>query len=99
MWDIQWMIKNLEKVNSFTLLGSFIYPTGDKYEGDWENDKKNGKGNIYHNSQVSSVMQMVRNMMEIGMTGRWMDLVFTHIQTVINMMVIGKMEGWKEKVT
>jgi hypothetical protein len=33
-------------VERFKFLGTMFYVGGDKYEGKWSNDKKNGKGKI-----------------------------------------------------
>ena len=36
---------------------------GDKYEGEWEDDKMNGKGNIYCYWYVHYTLTMVKNTM------------------------------------
>lgn len=34
------------KVNSLIIIGTFIYNNGDKYVGDWDQDKRSGNGNF-----------------------------------------------------
>lgn len=40
------MIKNKEKVYYFYIIakGTYYYACGDRYEGDWKDNKRNGKG-------------------------------------------------------
>ena len=41
------MIKFLLTSTFYVYLGIFTRSTGDKYEGEWKDDKKEGKGTIF----------------------------------------------------
>ena len=38
------MIRKMEKVHKMIIIGTFNYPNGDLYDGEWNNDKRDGKG-------------------------------------------------------
>ena len=44
MKDIGLKINELVKVNKSEILGDFYYSNGDKYEGDWVNGIREGRG-------------------------------------------------------
>ena len=39
----------MEKVKLISTVGTFYTAMGDKYDGEWKNGKKNGKGKVYSN--------------------------------------------------
>ena len=39
------MIRRMAKAFYNIIIGTFIFANGDKYDGDWKDDKKEGKGN------------------------------------------------------
>ena len=43
------MIYLVEKVKLISTVGTFYTAMGDKYDGEWKNGKKNGKGKVYSN--------------------------------------------------
>ena len=43
------------------------YNNGDRYEGRWEDDEKNGKGSIYNYLQEPIIMLTQRSTMENGL--------------------------------
>ena len=47
MMEIGWMMNGMGKVRiEREVLGTSEYSNGDKYEGEWRGDKKNGRGRI-----------------------------------------------------
>lgn len=41
------MIKRMERVIIYNIIiGTQYYANGDRYEGEWRDDERNGKGNI-----------------------------------------------------
>jgi hypothetical protein len=53
-----------------------IYPNGDKYEGEWQDNKKNGAGRLLINVKVQWSMIMVISMLVIGRMIIKMERVF-----------------------
>ena len=42
------IIKNMDMVFSSYMIGIYSFTNGNKYEGEWECDKKHGKGNKFN---------------------------------------------------
>ena len=57
------------------------YKNGNKYEGDWNNDVREGKGILYMPAEI--------NMKVIGRMTKKMEKGYIISKAVINMMVIG----------
>ena len=43
------MINSKEKVNGTIILGTYYYMNGDRYNGNWKNGKRDGKGKQNNN--------------------------------------------------
>ena len=61
-------------VNLILNIGICHYLNGGKYEGEWKNNKKHGKGKLLIN-QAYFIIIMEENMMEIGMMAKEMVMV------------------------
>ena len=57
-------------------VGEFYYPNGEKYEGDWKNDMRNGRGTLSRTPRQAYTITLTGiNMMECGKMTTKMDEV------------------------
>ena len=56
-----------EMVFTSRILGVYYYKCGDKYTGEWRDNKRNGHGNLYPKLQEFMIMLMDTDMMVNGL--------------------------------
>lgn len=64
--------RGTEKVTAQQTLGTYKYLNGDRYEGEWKNDKKDGKGTLHNQHNRNDVLRerrQVRGRLERGQKG------------------------------
>ena len=54
-------IRKKEKVNLLDNIGAYTYANGDKYDGEWIDDCKNGQGELYYANGRISFMDFEQN--------------------------------------
>ena len=61
------MTREMELVKNKNIIGKQEYANGDKYEGEWKDDKRNGNGKCLHSNQEHCIITTMINSVVSGM--------------------------------